>query len=208
MYKVFSSFFIGPPVQEVVELLINPGMLEELGDILGKDSIALLKKHRENFRENYNELKKEYNALFVVPLEKYVTPYESVYRCSKHADGTNVQDQQLMGPCTIAVKEFYDSVGADIEGVKELPDHLGVELEFMHFLCKREEEAREKEDEEEVAQMLSLQKEFLHEHLYQWIGAICDNISKKSSNDFYQAIAGITHEFVKLDYNMLSTDIM
>ncbi|MBL8587944.1 MAG: molecular chaperone TorD family protein [Methylobacteriaceae bacterium] len=44
----------------------------------------------------------------------------------------------------LAIKRFYHDSGVDISGdYRDLPDHLCVELEFMHLMCFREDEARD-----------------------------------------------------------------
>lgn len=206
LYHVLSSFFLNPPDREIIALLIKPDMMEDLEEILGRDSIALLRKFSEKFKGNYEELKGAYKDLFVIPVDKYVKPYESAYRDLRRTGHKKLQGQ-LMGPSAVAVKKFYKKAGADIDGIKELPDHIGVELECMHFLCQREEIYWKKNSEENAACMLRLQKTFLLEHLYQWVGNLCENILKKSNNDFYRALAELTSNFIQLDYNMLKHTI-
>lgn len=197
MYNVLSSLFLAPPTKELIDLFIHSDLSEELEDILGNVAIANLKNFRENFNGSYEDVKQEYRDLFIIPLGKYVTPYESVYRGEK-------KKGLLMGPFTLDVKRFYKRISADIEDNKQLPDHIGVELGILHFLCKREKEFLEKKDEKRVVEMLRLQKEFLQKHLLCWLPDLCEKIFEKTKNNFYLAIAKITLDFVRSDSNTLT----
>jgi putative dimethyl sulfoxide reductase chaperone len=62
---------------------------------------------------------------------------------------------------------FYDFFGYPLHpGQQWAPDHLSVELEFMHLLAFREAEAR---DEDEATTFACAQRDFLERHLSSWV---------------------------------------
>lgn len=59
---------------------------------------------------------------------------------------------------------WYDHFGLQRKAKAELPDHVSVELEFMHFLTYREHLSGE--DKDAVATLHRAQQEFLQNHLH------------------------------------------
>ena len=59
---------------------------------------------------------------------------------------------------------WYDHFGLQRKAKAELPDHISVELEFMHFLSYREHLAGS--DADAVKTLRRAQKEFLEKHLH------------------------------------------
>jgi TorA maturation chaperone TorD len=95
-----------------------------------------------------NDLAEEYAALFLVP--GGIPPYESV---RLHG--------MLNQKPSWEVEEFYRKCGLVVrEECRILPDHLGMELDFMGYLAEKEAEARRNKEEEQAAMWLGLQGEF------------------------------------------------
>lgn len=75
----------------------------------------------------------------------------------------------------LAIKEFYQRHGADIAAsFDDLPDHLCVELEFLHLLCFREAEAAEREDRDVLAGVRAAQREFMDRFLLPFVERLAD----------------------------------
>jgi len=204
MYRFLASLFLAPPSKELIDLLISPSFLDDLNGILSEDSLKYITKFCQEYDHNHEALKQEYMDLFMIPLGKYVTPYEAVYRDEREIDGKKVKGL-LMGPSTVDVKRFYKKAGAEIEkNFKELPDHIGTELDFLRFLCESEEEAWETGNEQAALNFLKIEKDFLKKHLINWLPDLCEKIFQKTKNNFYLAIAKITLDFVLSDSNTLS----
>lgn len=173
IYRFLSSVYIREPSKEVVAQILDKKFLEYLSSIF-KEGAEILKNFAETFDGNYEELVVEYNSLFKVPLNQYVAPYESAYR------------EGLLYIHAGEVKKFYEANGLSIsEDYKDLPDNVGLELEFMGHLCEKGD--------------LEAQKKFFEDHLIKWVPNLCDEILKKSESDFYKGIASITKEFLEIE---------
>ncbi|MFQ5891202.1 MAG: molecular chaperone [Candidatus Methanofastidiosia archaeon] len=191
IYKFLSFIFLKEPSKDVIEKLKDREFLSNLKELFGHSS-SHLEKFLKEFDGNCKALKQEYVSLFLAPSARYVAPYESVYRTGL-----------LWGNSTIDVLKCYERAGVVIsKECKEIPDHLGLELEFIHFLCGREAETLEN-SREEALKFLNLQKEFLQNHLMSWVSEVCDEIEKKTKSEFYKGIASLTSEFVKRDFREL-----
>ncbi len=108
---------------------------------------------------------------------------------------------------------FYNYFGltsAETEG-NELPDHLGTQLEFMHFLTYNEstpvveDEAgaeitlNEGELKEHVETYQRAERDFLQNHLGQWVPTLCERIKQNNALPYYKAVAELLNRFIDLD---------
>jgi TorA maturation chaperone TorD/formate hydrogenlyase subunit 6/NADH:ubiquinone oxidoreductase subunit I len=141
----------------------------------------------QDFARPQEGLEAEYARLFMGPGRPVAHPYESVYR-----------EGRVMGDCALAVRQSYAVEGLAPEG-HSLPDHVAIELEFMAHLARREAEARERGDEEEVQACLRRQEAFLSEHLGRWLPRFCQRVLANEAHPFYASLAQRTWEHVAQD---------
>lgn len=144
-------------------------------DILNKSDDVLL-----------NELAEEYAALFLV--SGGLPPYESV-----RLKGLLCQEP------TIEVERFYEKCGLVLkdEWKRIFPDHLGLELEFMGFLCDKEAE------DSENNLWADYQREFFVDHLNQWVFDYLNDLERCSFHPFYREVARLTREFLESEKEYL-----
>ena len=136
-------------------------------------------------------LELEYNRLFVGPGHVACPPYESVYR----RDRSGSEIGLVMGSSTSEMKTLYREAGLTIsEGFKDLPDHIAVELEFMHFLCAKESESISQSDI--AGAWRKRQADFANLHLKPWVETFADCILRSTDSSFYKAAANLLKDFV------------
>ncbi len=138
-----------------------------------------------------NSLTIDYSKLFVGPYGLLASPYGSVYLEDK---------SQVMGNSTIDVKKRYAEEGLEI-GLKEAPDHIAIELEFMYFLIFREIEAFNNHYFDGAVRYQKKQRAFLETHLGEWVSDFADKAAAKAQTDFYKILARITKYFICNDMN-------
>lgn len=199
LYRFLAAAFLRPPGAQLVAPFLDDGIVAELGDRFGKDAVADLRRFKESFGGDYGSLDQEYQDLFVVPLGRYVTPYESVYRDERMVEDERVRGL-LMGPSTLAVKALYRDAGVEVaEDLPELPDHAGLELACMESLCEAESRAWLGDDAGGVERARKLQQRLLEEHLLQWVPSLCARIRDNSPGPFYRGIATLTEAALRQD---------
>lgn len=134
-------------------------------------------------------LEAEHTALFVLP--SGVIPHEAFYLD---------QERRLGGNVTIAVEQFYRRAGTSIlDRCVEMPDHLGLELEFMAVLCRLESDLGDAGESAARQRCVELQRAFLEEHLSRWAFECCGNVIRQAQYGLYKAIAQYTIEFLRSD---------
>lgn len=189
LYRLLSVLYLDPPHADLLRQLMDPEILGELSAFLGAEAVVDL----EAFANDSDAptgivrfLEQDYMGLFVVPGSRYVFPFEDVHL------GTVTESGQGRGPLlgvrAVAAKRMYREAGAELDhACKMLPNHVGVELAFMGFLCEREAAANDGND-----RYRDLQFRFLNEHLNEWFPVLERMIRTNARSPFYRGLAAIT----------------
>lgn len=191
-YAVLAALYSAPPTPELAAMIGAGEITTEGNGALSSAAAELTACFRQATSDALmdSEVVAEYTRLFVLP--SGVIPHESFY-----AD----KNRRIGGHVTVAVRQFYESAGAELTGAcLELPDHIGVELEFMKFLCDIEAQLWLAPDHEGLRQCLEFQCDFLADHLLQWQRALCDRIVNESTMDLYRALARLTADFLEAEW--------
>ncbi|MCL6552177.1 MAG: molecular chaperone TorD family protein [Firmicutes bacterium] len=94
--------------------------------------------------------------------------------------------------CTADVAGFYRAFGLEVaDHARERPDHLSVELEFMHVLAYREAYARVHHTSEQVAVVVEAQRRFLEDHLGRWVPVLARIVQAETPGPYARAIAAL-----------------
>ena len=152
---------------------------------------AVLDEWRNTDRE---ELKREYSGLFEVGSEGPPVPIrEDLHR----AQPAGVRED---------IVRFYEFFGYGLEeNFAWAPDHLSVELEFMHFLCYQEADQAAKEDGEALSFQLA-QHDFSERHLVSWVSELAQKVIEQQPDSLYGKLLASMSEFLVKDFEwQLST---
>lgn len=184
-YKLISACYYLPEEDTIQKLA-------ELTEIMGGVCVEAA-KHVSNMgtETDIEQLRIDYSKLFVGPFELLAPPYGSVY-----LEG----ERKVMGDSTIDARNRYEEVGLDISGgLKEAPDHIAIELEFMYYLIFKEIEAIGNSDFESIMGYLEQQKGFLEDHLGRWVEPFTEVMKANAQTGFYRGLADMTSDFVAQD---------
>jgi TorA maturation chaperone TorD len=147
----------------------------------------------DHIRSDFNleSLEIDYARLFVGPFKLLAPPYGSFY----------LEDKKLMGESTIDVKKCYDDEGLDIV-IKDVPDHIIMELEFLYYLVSKQIEATVNQNLQMLQTYQQKQCNFLQTHLSRWLPAFAENVKKNAQTKFYSDLAKLTEEFILNDVSV------
>jgi TorA maturation chaperone TorD len=205
VYRFLAAAYLAPLQKDFIVSLTTNGLIDQLEAVFGDAAVRELREFSRGFRGDYESLDQEFQDLFMVPVGRYVTPYEAVYRDERQI-GDSLVRGFLMGPSTLAIKQLYREAGVMIsEDYKDLPDHIGLELACMEFLCQAEAEVQQKSDFNEIQRLRGLQKKLLHEHLLQWAPQLCFRIRQNAPGPLYRGIAGLTEASLNWDAEFLAS---
>jgi TorA maturation chaperone TorD len=122
-------------------------------------------------------------------------PFESVYTSPKRLLMQGARDEVLA---------IYRAAGIDkADNWKEGEDHIALELEFEQILCERAAQALSKGDEDRAENLLLQQRNFLEDHLLNWVPMFIADIGRFSQTDFYRGLAKLTMGFLNTDREFL-----
>ncbi|MEW6533694.1 MAG: molecular chaperone TorD family protein [Thermodesulfobacteriota bacterium] len=197
LYGFFAALCLKPVTPEFVTMLVNGSILGQLNaspDSQGAQEMALFVREAQSSDDLANELTAEHARLFALPAD--VVPHEAFYTDPK---------KRLGGHVTAAVALFYEKAGAQIlSQCIEMPDHLGIELQLMEFLCSLEAQLFRNGDTQRLHRCRDLQKQFLEEHLLRWAFDCCERLVKFSKIRFYKAVALLLTEFLEEERGALT----
>ena len=128
-YQILSTCFF-PPEQDTLSQL---GDLKALLEHVCPEAAPYAEQMRQE--TDLQQLNIDYARLFVGPFRLLAAPYGSVYLEDK---------REIMGVSTLDARKRYVEAGLDFsDDVKEAPDHIAFELEFMYYLVFKEIESLE-----------------------------------------------------------------
>jgi len=183
-YKLLSECYHAPD-KELITLL--HGLAQSEGGLY-----AEIAKHIPHIDE-IESLTIDYSKLFVGPFKLLAPPYGSLYL---------ENGRTVMNNSTINAQKRYKKEGLAI-ALKEVPDHIVFELEFMYFLIVKETEAIQNSDLMTANHYFNKQKSFLETHLGMWVTEFTEKVKNHAQTAFYQNVARCTQSFVKNDLKKL-----
>ena len=186
VYHYLAGAFLYPQENWLEDLPVVAGILDELevlqGWVFGHASQefslpALQSEHRRTFGLTGSQC---YETEFGLPHE---------FR----------QSQELAD-----IAGFYQAFGFKVGGaVRERPDHLAVELEFMYVLALKEAYAVVNGLHEQVEICHDAQGKFLRDHLGRWIGLFAESLAQSTPSGPYLVLAQFAAAFVNADAKLL-----
>jgi len=152
--------------------------------------------HAKEFLEDPNSvamenLACEYCRLFLGP-GPHIFPCESLFWVNGK--------REMWGTAALEVRDFYRQYGLEIgEQISLAPDHISVEFQFMAKLIEQELFAMNRPDSEKRTHAIAPQKEFFDNHIARWVPKFCNKVIEVANEEFYQAIARFTKDFVEME---------
>jgi DMSO reductase family type II enzyme chaperone len=184
MYAVFSDIAASPFDAE-------PAVADEPFDIAAlqlpyalSNFEGLLQEWRDTDKE---ALKREYSGLFEVGSNGPPVPIR--------------EDLHLNQPAGVRedIVRFYEFFGYGLqENFAWSPDHLSIELEFMHFLCFQEVEMSNNDGDALSFQLA--QSDFSERHLVNWVSGLAAKIIEQQPDSIYGRLIAAMSEFLVKDF--------
>jgi len=118
-------------------------------------------------------------------------PYETRYG-SSHL----FQQTQLLSD----IAGFYRAFGLNLsDGAHDRPDHLAIELEFLHFLCSKEAYALEHHGPEQIELCRDAEAKFLRDHLLAWGPSFARRLQQTAGDGFYALLGTLMAAFLSTE---------
>jgi DMSO reductase family type II enzyme chaperone len=192
MYAVFSDVVASPFDAEPAVATENI-VIAELG--LPYELPALEPLLAEWRNKDKEELKREYSGLFEVGSNGPPVPIREDLHRNQPA---GVRED---------IVRFYEHFGYGLnEGFAWSPDHLSIQLEFMHFLCFQEAELSASDDEGVTSFQLA-QSDFAERHLVNWVSDLAAKVVEQQPDALYGRLLAVMSEFLVKDFEWQTSTI-
>ncbi len=129
--------------------------------------------------ETLENLLWEHTRLFIGPYKLQSPPWESVYTSPKRL---------LMQDAADTVSRAYAEAGLAIDDPAVMPDHIGLELNFLALVLEK----AGKEDGSERRKYSRIAKQFQEQHLFPWVPQFAEDLEAAAENTLYKAVARTT----------------
>ncbi len=185
LYGFLAAIFREEASTPLLRRMKEPGLLQALEGAGVAFDQAIFDRPEDELVE---DLAAEYTRLFIGP-GSHIPPYSAI-----HLGG---EGASLWGPSTTWVQRYIEAAGFEYRpDYRELPDHIGVELEFMQVITAREAWALEEQNEDKVLDLRNIEEDFISEHLARWVPIFCERVMTKAELPFYREMAKLTKDFV------------
>lgn len=196
IYGLLTAVFREEPTEAFIEELRGPRMTGAFSDMDVELGASFYSDPQSDLVE---ALALEFTRLFIGP-GRHISAHESVFVEADSGAGG------LWGAATVAVKKFIETTGLDYDvGFKGLPDHVSVELEFMHKLTEWEAKKWIQEEQKDAEYCLAVQRMFLEQHLLRWVPQFCDAVMAQAKLPFYRSMAELTKNVLEFERAQIVT---
>jgi TorA-specific chaperone len=190
--KIMGRIFWGPRMEVCTEMVGEAYLdrLQSLKAILpdrSLDSLGQLVSTIKSFPDGeslYQHLEECYVRLFISAKGGIAAPlYESCYE---------FQGAPLMGRAAEEMKERFEAKGLSVaHTIKEPPDHLAIELEYLYFLLHT---GWHEEDEDLVVEA----SKFVGATMLPWVSVFKEKLAHEKECRFYSLFAKILVEMLNI----------
>lgn len=142
---------------------------------------------------NAESLQKEHRRIFTHILSLDCPPCETVYT-AQHIFQETQELSDIAG--------FFRAFGLE-RAEPQRPDHISLELEFMHFLTFKEAYAALNHGPSKARFCRHVQRKFLREHLGRWAPEFARRLEMKAEGGYYQRVAALTTAFTSYEVGFL-----
>lgn len=131
-------------------------------------------------------------------LDRLRAEYSGLFEVGSHGPPAPIREDLQTGQqggTREEIVRFYDFFGYVLtDKFAWAPDHLSVELEFMHFLCFREAEGVD-----DVVSFQLAQADFSERHLVRWLPQFRKNVERVAAGSLYARVIASLHDFATAD---------
>ncbi|MFQ6015785.1 MAG: molecular chaperone [Anaerolineae bacterium] len=199
LYRLFGALFLYPDAERLTTLRTVAGELQQERDFWVDDSalsdpFQRLLQALAGLAKGANvRVEEEYTRLFTV--KPAAPPYESFYLDP---------EGYTRGWILVQLEREYAEAGLALSpSLKEPPDHIAVELEFMAFLCHEQARAWEEDALEVSTQAKDRQCAFIGQHLGRWFPQFAQRVKDAAPEALYGVVVEAADAFLHHDLELL-----
>jgi TorA maturation chaperone TorD len=187
VFNIFTALLCQPE-KELVENNEVFDTLKSALNIVNPDCLKIVEQMQKAIKQNTaQELLVEYTKLFIGPFKTLVPPYSSLY----------FGNDTLMNDKTVWVINCYRKSGLEFNGtIRDVPDHVAVETEFMYFLIHNEIKELDAGNRDKSFSFWENQQEFFEKHYKKWVPEFCAKVVNETKNEYFKVLSECLNAFI------------
>jgi TorA maturation chaperone TorD len=200
IYLLLSKLYASGFQEKEVKLAF--GLLSECFAVL-PDVFWTERVSQSHFQDLVADISRAYEDERIAPFRNYYSllcasqkispPFESSY-----------MNAAARPECLAEIEEMYSSSGLGNFSGREFPDHISLELQYLHLLSVREAEAVLNDQMAIAVELRRKQATFLWKHLRAWIPSFRKATSTEPGSEVAASLAQVVDSFTELDAMYLS----
>ncbi len=194
-YRLLSQATVYP-TDEVVAALGDEDLSQAraAADVLGATfSERLGAFERELQAASAEELQDQHRRIFTHILSLDCPPCETVYTAREIFEETDHLSE---------IAGFFRAFGMEL-AERERPDHISIELEFMHLVTCKEAIAQMHHGSEKARLCRVVQRKFMEDHLGRWGQQFAQQLERQAPAGYFRAVAGLIDTFLAAEVSYL-----
>lgn len=200
VYELLSRLFLVEVDQPFLDQLRGADFRLDVDNQDIDEGYALFRKFQQGVNENtLLDLAVDYVRTFIgagQDGDSAAYPYESVYTSP---------DRLIMQDARDEVLALYRSEGmGKADHFPDPEDHIALQLSFMAHLNHRALELFDAGKHQEAVAYLLKQRDFLDNHLLDWVPAFCSNMRRFAQEDLYLGLAKVTRGFLVVEKDVIA----
>jgi DMSO reductase family type II enzyme chaperone len=196
VYRLLSEALVYPTA-ESVSVLREQDPLGAQASSLPQRVSALLASLAEHAREaEPSHLQGQHRRIFSHVISTDCPPCETLYT-ARHV----FQETQDLSD----IAGFFRAFGLQL-AEKERPDHIAVELEFMHFLTFKEAYALSYHGPAKARLCREAERKFVRDHLGRWGARFAERLAQKAGGGYYGCVASLLEAFLSAEIDFLRVE--
>jgi len=186
-FNVFTALLCQPE-EDLIKSDEVFDTLESALNIVNPDCSKIVSRMKKAAKQNTaQELLIEYTRLFIGPFKTPVPPYSALYLGS----------DTLMSDETVWVIDFYKKSGLKPDKqIKDVPDHIAVETEFLYCLIHNEINELDTGNGDKSFSLWENQQEFFDKHYKKWVPEFCAKVANETNNEYFKVLSECLNTFI------------
>jgi putative dimethyl sulfoxide reductase chaperone len=194
LYSALAIGFQGPMDDNIARLLMAESRASLTSGVSllypsrEPDLVTLIEAFPTIDADFTRTLSARYRELFGHTARGPIPPYETEY-----GNEALFQQPQELGD----LMGFYHAFGLTLKNdIRERPDHVSCECEFLMFLTLKEAYALEKDNREMLVETRKAEKLFLRDHLARFLPTFAAKLDREDPSGFYGMLGRLCLRFV------------
>jgi TorA maturation chaperone TorD len=194
-YRLLSQATMYPS-EDVITTLSDEDLsqAQAAAEILGTSFSGRLDVFERKLRAaSPKELQDQHRRIFSHILSLDCPPCETVYTASEIFQETDHLSD---------IAGFFRAFGMEL-AEKERPDHISIELEFMHLVTCKEAFAQLHHGPEKARLCRVVQRKFMKDHLGRWGQQFAQQLERQAPAGYFRALASLLDAFLATEVGYL-----